>query len=397
MANPAKYLDDNSFIEWVFYPQKETDSKWDNYFKEHPEEQQLILELKETLSFLISDDISVSAKDRSEILIALLERINSHNNQLARHRFRKNMLRYAAVLFLFISAGTYYYVSKTETINYTSYIVSEQQVQDQKATQLFLSENEKVSIENNNSVISYDESGAIRIEEGDQTYALKESKGKMNTLIVPFGKRSKIILADGSLVYLNSGSQLIYPSSFSQQKREVFLDGEAYFEIAKNKEVPFIVMTPKDDYYVKVTGTKFNVSAYKVDHKFETVLEEGFVNVVYENGIISSKEMHLIPGEIASWNTVTNEMNVQKVSVENYTMWTQGILLFDNLELNRIIKKLERYYNIRIDFNDPMKGTVYIGGKLDLNKELDVVLDNLAISASLKLKKINEKHFLIVN
>ena len=397
MVNLSKFLEDPTFIEWAINPDEENNSKWDIYLKEHPNEQQTIIELKQTLSFLISDDFAVSSINRSEVLMELLTRINNYNQQLKQKQNRRSILKLAVAICLIFGVGTYLYFLKTTTVNYSNYVASEQQMLDQKTTQLLLSEEEKITIEDNNSIISYNNPGEIKIEEGDRSYEVKENKSQMNTLIVPYGKRSKIKLPDGTWVYVNSGSQLIYPTIFSESQREVYLDGEAFFEVVKNGNIPFKVKTPEKNYYIQVLGTKFNVSAYNVDHRIETVLTEGAVNLVYDAGLINRKEKQLSPGELAAWNTATHEMKVEQVKTENYTMWTQGLLLFENLELNRIIIKLERYYNIKIDLKDPLKGYVCIGGKLDLNNDLEIVLENLAVTASLNLKKINEKYFLIVD
>ncbi|RIH66898.1 DUF4974 domain-containing protein [Mariniphaga sediminis] len=397
MADYSKYLENKKFINWVFSQNDEDEEYWNNYIEKHPEDKKWIFTLKDALSFLISEDDTLSQKERSEILIRLNKQIALQNDNQDRFRYRRIFLRSAAslLLLLAVGGGAYYYYTNQEDNNYSDYVLSEEQVRGQESVQLVLSESEKVSIENDNSVINYDSTGEVMISAGDEAFSVEENVGKKNTLIVPYGKRSKLQLADGTWIHINSGSQLIYPSVFSKNKREVYIDGEAYFEVAENKDAPFIVKTPQEDYSIEVVGTSFNVSAYKVDRNFETVLAKGIVNIIHKSGVLSTKEMRLSPGEMASWDVHSRKISVAKVNPENYTLWTQGLLLFEDLELNRIVKRLERYFNITIKFEDPLKGSVRIGGKLDLNREMEVVLDNLAVTASLKLEKIDETQFII--
>lgn len=173
-------------------------------------------------------------------------------------------------------------------------------------------------------------------------------KSKKNTIRVPFGKTLTITLQDGSRVMLNSGSSLIYPSSFEgMENREVALSGEAYFEIAKNPNHPFIVKTSK--MYTRVYGTVFNVSAYEDDERNEVVLVEGSVGVGKH-----LKEGHevlqmLEPSQKASSLKETGQFTVEDVDVSSYISWTKGILTFQNEAMDNIIKRLERQYNVKID------------------------------------------------
>uniref|UniRef100_UPI003217B7A2 FecR family protein n=1 Tax=uncultured Draconibacterium sp. TaxID=1573823 RepID=UPI003217B7A2 len=395
MTDYSKYLENEKFVRWVFNPDDETDLYWKNYLDKYPETRKKILQLKESLSFLVTKDDSLSSKERYEILLLLYKQVEEQNKNQKRIRFRKYFFRSAAVVLILVTAGAYMYFSSWQHSSYSDYVLSDNEVRDQKSVQLVLSNNESVSIDEDNSVINYESTGEVQVHAGDEAFSVEENKGEKNTLIVPYGKRSKLQLSDDTWIHVNSGSQLIYPSTFDKNKREVYIDGEAYFEVAENKNSPFIVKTPDDRFSVEVLGTRFNVSAYNSDTNFETVLTDGVVNIIHKRGILQKEEMRLSPGEMASWDNHSDKINIAKVNPDNYTLWTQGILLFENLALNRIVKKLERYYNITIKFEDPLKGSVCIGGKLDLNKQMEVVLENLAITASLKLNKLNETEFLI--
>lgn len=172
-----------------------------------------------------------------------------------------------------------------------------------------------------------------------------------NTLTVPYGKRFDVLLSDGSQVKLNSGSSIQYPVQFIEGKtRKVFLKGEAYFDIAKDKDHPFIVNV--NDINVQVLGTQFNISYYPEDAHINTVLVEGSVKLY--NSDTNEDSIVLTPGHLAAWNKTTREMSVKKVDTHIYTAWKDGTLLFRNASFKNIRMKLERHFNIVIDNNYPL-------------------------------------------
>ncbi|HKI88025.1 MAG TPA: DUF4974 domain-containing protein, partial [Draconibacterium sp.] len=146
---------------------------------------------------------------------------------------------------------------------------------------------------------------------------------------------------------------------------------------------------------VNVLGTKFNISAYPEDYSVQTVLAEGSVeiNLIAEGA--AQKKVNLIPGQMAYYNKKTRDTRIFDVDVEEYTLWTQGLFSFSNTDFNRIVKKLERFYNIHFQFDDPLKGTIQITGKLDVTQERTEVFEYLTKLTGLKIIKINENHYLI--
>ena len=160
----------------------------------------------------------------------------------------------------------------------------------------------------------------------------------------PAGSRMNFELGDGTKVWLNHGSKLKYPFTFNGKNRKVFLTGEAYFEVAHNKEIPFIVGTNSVE--VKATGTTFNVSAYPDDDMVETTLVEGKV-VLYRN--CSNQEMKsLIPGECLKYNYNKKVFTVESENTNRYTAWKDGRLVFRNDSLQQITKKLARWFNVEV-------------------------------------------------
>ena len=164
----------------------------------------------------------------------------------------------------------------------------------------------------------------------------------------PAGSRTHIELGDGTVVFLNHGSKLRYPYRFNGDIREVFLTGEAYFEVAHNAKVPFIVGTNRLD--VKATGTAFNVSAYPDDNAVETTLVEGKV-ILYErknNNEIKS----LTPGECLKFDPQKNSYSIEMGNTSKYTSWKDGLLVFKNDNVEDIAKKLARWYNIEVEITN---------------------------------------------
>tara|TARA_R110000868_G_scaffold13102_9_gene61707 strand:- start:12247 stop:13404 length:1158 start_codon:yes stop_codon:yes gene_type:complete len=172
-----------------------------------------------------------------------------------------------------------------------------------------------------------------------------------NELIVPNGKRMKLILSDSTIVHINSGTRLKYPVKFiTNQDRKVFLEGEAFFEVTKSKTNPFIVNADKID--VRVLGTKFNVSSYPNDHLVSTVLVEGLVELNATKDSEKDDEKYLlIPGQIASWDKSINNMQIAKTDINEYTSWINGQIIFKVRPFPEILKVLERHYDVSITNN----------------------------------------------
>jgi transmembrane sensor len=164
-----------------------------------------------------------------------------------------------------------------------------------------------------------------------------------NTIEVPYGERSQITLYDGTRVWLNSGTKLRYPAIFQSDTRDVILDGEAYFEVAKDTNSPFIVWAGQ--LKVKVLGTHFDLCAYPEDSEFSTTLDEGIVNVT---NICNGSGLTMMPGEQVILNRETNGLKQQAVDTKLYTSWKENMLKLDDSPFNEVVKKMERWYDVKI-------------------------------------------------
>lgn len=198
-------------------------------------------------------------------------------------------------------------------------------------------EKDGITIVNNNESIEY-------ISSPDQK---EQAEPKINTLIVPKGGEWHLVLEDGTKVWINADSKLTYPSKFNKKERIVQLEGEAYFEVVHDKEWPFMVKTTITE--TKVLGTSFNIKAYKNEDKVETTLIEGKVAL---NQSVGNSSILMDPGHQAIVPVKGGEVVYKKVDTAIFTSWKDKQFEFEEETLESILKSLERWYNVTIEFSD---------------------------------------------
>jgi ferric-dicitrate binding protein FerR (iron transport regulator) len=170
------------------------------------------------------------------------------------------------------------------------------------------------------------------------------------TSAAPKGSVAQMILADSTLVYLNAGSEIRYSPETKQNRREVFLNGEAWFDVTKNNKKPFVVHT--SGYDVQVTGTRFNVKSYSTENEITTTLEEGQVQITSSGNFRLAKTVVLQPGEQVSLNKNLNTLSRKRVDTQLFTSWKDNKLIFLNMNFGELIILLERKYGVDIDVDD---------------------------------------------
>ena len=285
----------------------------------------------------------MNQSDTESIIKEVKSRIRQEESKITRFHFIKNTLKYAAIFCLIFGLGYYSnnnYVSNNEV--------------------------EKIIPKKNDIVLTSTDNGEVVIEKDDNKTDDKKIIPKINliqksdqliydnnidikelvyhSLKVPYGKRFNIVFSDGSKAYLNSGSFIRYPVKFIEdKKREVFLEGEAFFDVAENKNELFIVNSK--GIYVEVYGTKFNVRNYSEDFNSDIVLVEGSVGI---NNPEVSELTILKPGFKGSVNKENFRVTTSKVNTKIYTSWIDGEVIFRNETFSQILKKLERLYNVTI-------------------------------------------------
>ena len=196
-----------------------------------------------------------------------------------------------------------------------------------------------------------------------------------NKIETPFGGKYQIYLPDGSKVWLNSASTLRFPALFSGNTREVELNGEAYFEVAKNPKLPFRVITKNQ--VVEVLGTQFNINSYADEETFKTTLIEGSVKIIYKDKVVL-----LSPGQQFQPDVASTE--VTEVDTEEVSAWKNGYFLFVNEDIQSIMKKISRWYNVEVSYSGKIPD-IGFGGNISRSKSINEVLDVLQLT--------NEVHF----
>ena len=180
-------------------------------------------------------------------------------------------------------------------------------------------------------------------------YRNTETADNRFALETAYGEKSKLILADGTVVWLNAGSSLQYAGNFNSKNREVFLTGEAYFEVTKQSDgTPFVVKT--DQYSVLVKGTKFNVSSYPEDISAKTTLLEGSIDILYKG-----RHIPVAPGELLSLDKQNGSFSRQRVQASQYKSWTEGRVEYDKITLNELAVRLSRKYDVQIHLGDDLE------------------------------------------
>ncbi|MEM9142857.1 MAG: FecR domain-containing protein, partial [Bacteroidota bacterium] len=397
----SKYLDDPKFVDWIVSPTEEKDIYWERFMVYHPEEKQKIVLLRECLAMLKTKDDTLSVNEKEEILDVLYHKINLKKK--SPRIIQLNFLKYAAVTL--ILAGLGLYMSRDAVTGQPDEIETLLQVSVDSVvtTKLVLSNAEEIHIEDKKSEVSYSTTSNLVINQKD-TITVSNTSGKtkpgINQLIVPFGKHSKLTLEDGSIVHLNAGSRLLFPEKFVGNQREVYLAGEAFFEVESDKSRPFIVRILKDDTFsVEAVGTKFNINSYERHQSVTTVLTEGKVYLRDDSKtsfFTSAKRTPMQPGELAEWNVTSKAIVAQNaVDTTYYTSWINGILIFQSERLGEIIARISAYYNVKIRLSDEVNAAFRLTGKLDMNESLERTMGNLAVTTSMNYKKTADDELLI--
>ncbi|WP_085536952.1 FecR family protein [Massilibacteroides vaginae] len=193
----------------------------------------------------------------------------------------------------------------------------------------------------------------------------------LNQLLVPKGKSSQLLLSDGTKVWVNAGSRIFFPKVFSKEKRNIYIDGEAYLEVAHNADRPFHVTANGFD--IKVLGTSFNVFAYKNDDMKEVALVSGKIEITdQQNQVLEMK-----PDELVSF-AQNSILEKKQVDAKNYTSWINKILILQGETLTAITHRLALTYGVEIHCDSSI-GKEEMFGKLDLNNDIKEILNYLEL------------------
>lgn len=316
----------------------------------------------ESLQTDVNDLLVDDTLDYDILLKQVQNRIDSNQRQSVKKRIRRYLWlgtsAAACIIIGILGIGRYL---NTEVISETP---------DTYKAILTLADGKRLLLDNEQSGEIRQAGTVINIRDKQIDYT-NDSIGKAdkyNLLAVQRGGEYILTLSDGTVVWLNSDSKLKYPMQFAGKERRVILQGEAYFNVSADPDKPFIVETSGQE--IKVLGTKFNISAY-ADESAVTTLLEGSVNLTSSTTL---QQHRLIPGEQVCLDPLTHEFIVTRVNPEDVIAWTEGKFVFNDNTLEQVMKKLERWYNITVNYIDPKAKEIVFKGNLPRYADLKTLL-----------------------
>ncbi|MDR2680915.1 MAG: FecR domain-containing protein, partial [Tannerella sp.] len=256
--------------------------------------------------------------------------------------------------------------------------------------QIVFSGEEHMTLKEKTAEIKYNEKGEAEINSQtvSQTARPEAEATAYNQVIVPRGRHTSLTLSDGSRLWLNASSRVVYPPVFDGKKREIYLEGEAYLEITPNANSPFTVKTKQME--IRVLGTSFNVAAYEDEPSQTVVLVTGAVSVRTGTQDGDGRTVEMAPNQL--FQVSGTETELLNVAVENYVSWKDGIYLYKEEKLSLILKRLAHYYGVEIRFVSEV-GEMRFTGKLDLKNDAERVLHGLSNTAPVRCRRENNETF----
>lgn len=296
----------------------------------------------------------------------------------------------AASLLILLSTGLFYYLDKPVIQPLAKVDQSPKPalvVPGGNKAVLTLSDGSKINLDNAKNGVLANQAGVSiqKTSDGELLYKFSNSDGSRkqasediiyNKIETPKGGKYQVNLPDGSIVWLNSASSLRFPALFSGNTREVELTGEAFFDVAKNKNKPFKVITK--DQIVEVLGTRFNINSYGDEETISTTLIEGSVKIIYKDKVVL-----LTPGQQFQPNE--SRVKVIEADTEEVIAWKNGYFLFKDESIHSIMRKLSRWYNVDVSYVGDIPEFGF-GGNISRSKDITEVLNVLELTNAVHFK-----------
>lgn len=371
---------DPFFLEWRWFQTEETTLFWTEFLSEYPEKsEEISLAMKIVASVVHDNEISFSKQDKERAVKRLTGKVD-------RYKKRKKITIYTLSTVVIVVSLLFLPFRNTKHVSE----INEKLEIPEREVQLVLSTGDKTFFKEDIQV-KYDTEGNIVVQneagemlEKHERDERDETSIALNRLIVPKGKRSSLLLADGSRIWINSGSIVEFPSAFAEVgQRKIRVEGEIYIEVEKDIQRPFLVMTPH--FEVTVLGTKFNISAYSEDPVHHVTVAEGLVSIVS-----GEKKQEKLVAENQQLSIDKRRATIHEVDVYNYISWKDGILRFESEPLVNILARLSRYYDIHLEHENDIEA-IRCSGKLLLFDEWQVVLDNITKVSPVEYSVKNNK------
>ena len=297
----------------------------------------------------------------------------------------------AASIMILLTTGLFFYTNRSPVQQMAVKIVEPKAAViapgDDKAI-LTLSDGSEIILEDAKNGILANQAGVSiqKTSDGELLYSFSNSAKTVsaesnenviyNKIETPVGGKYQVNLPDGSKVWLNSSSSLRFPALFNGNTREVELSGEAYFDVSKNKNKPFKVITK--DQIVEVLGTQFNINSYSDEGSIKTTLIEGSVKIIYKDKVVL-----LSPGQ--QFQPMESAAKVVKADTEEVVAWKDGYFVFKNEDIQSIMRKLSRWYNVEVSYSGNIPD-VGFGGNISRSKDISEVLNVLQLTNAVHFK-----------
>ena len=382
-----EFLLDDDFFQWVKYGSSNNGFDIELYKRQHPgSEERIELAITMIRSMkVVEHTLPTSQEYKMQSFDRMMNKLHSQDTkltQLRRIHPYKRIVAYVASMaaLLLICLGSYYWIATfkvQEEVGLTADMIDSLSRSGQ--VQVLLDGKQAIGLDKNNAEIRVDEDGAVIVDD-KLVAASKGEKISMSQVVVPYGKRTKIILPDGSSLWINSGSCISYGSDFTMNRR-LNVQGEVFLDVKKDEQHPFIVKTTHLE--VSVLGTAFNVTDYAKDMETSVVLVRGSVDVKVDN----KAKKRLVPNQRLSMESGAVEVN--EVDVYSYICWKDDIMNFDGQKLTAVLKALSRYYNTKIEIIGSLEDEKCYGS-LDLNCTLEEVLESISLTTPLKIVRKGE-------
>lgn len=361
-------IHEDLFILWCLCPTEESDAYWNGYLDAFPEEKLTVRHAKEVVCSARMNRYSLSPDEKESLKLRIKQNAVKHKQAKRRYLFWQYA---AACVVLLCSIGIGWHVQKGRSLDTVNTSIAQHMCIDSTQTEITLQLTTKKKVRViDKTPISVNKKGKIEISEKNIAAVEDEQEEEisLNQLTVPKGRQSSILLADGTKVWVNSGTVLRFPDRFDGDDRTIHVNGEIYLEVKKDSSHPFYVETSRMK--VKVLGTSFNVTAYNDDPQQAVILKEGSVSV--DN--CSGEEKRIKPNEMLVLDK--EQMSVSHVDIYDYISWKDGFLQFNQKELKDILSRLSHYYYLRFACSSDIEN-LKCTGKLILFENVEQVLQTL--------------------
>lgn len=377
------FLQNEKFIRWRLFRTPESDDYWNKLLSNNPHLEEAVQAAIAQFDKIEINQYFMSKQEKKEMYATVLHKVHKHKK-------RRLLVRVSSVAAIFLAA-------LLSVLHVTLFKNNTDRLSVESNTEMIvghtlpggeihiISGEQKIDVINQSNIGLTADGKVLITDSMDSKKELLLAKTTINTLVVPYGKRTNLTLTDGTKVWLNSGSVLEFPTQFTRKDREINLvSGEIYIEVSSDKQKPFHVQT--SNFNVRVHGTKFNIAAY-TNSPQSVVLVEGSISLKSKN----EQKIILKPNEQAIY-TKKGLFNATKVDVAQFISWKDGYLILDDTPISEVLKKIERYYNLSFDYDEDIKLQKRTCiGKIHLSENLDNVMTTLALLSRTKYIRENNQ------